>query len=155
MKRTKHFIYILTVIITAATTLLSACDNDDDIDAIFYGKTWYIVGGYINGQPFTSDDIKQLYPTGGASANQYVINFATQTFSGKLIAGSSFSGTWSADANSRKFTMNFTQTSNIFSNTLDKNIYEILSNATSYSGDENVMQINSSKGSYISFNSNR
>ena len=43
---------------------LTACSNEDDIEEIFIGRTWYMNGATINGMKLNSD-IKNFYTDAG------------------------------------------------------------------------------------------
>ena len=87
--------FILLLIIALIPSLLAtSCQNEDDIDAIFNGKTWFITGGCINGTNITGEELKSIY----ANSNSFFLTFSASTFGGVLVAGSNVSGTWIIDA---------------------------------------------------------
>ena len=152
--RISHILSILFVLTTMllSVCLLASCDNEDDIDDIFVGKTWYVTGATINGTSISGDDIKSLY----VSPSSYMIYFSSDnTFSGILAASSNISGKWTADGKKQKMTMTFSKAENVNSSTLSSNIYNILKDATSYSGDVNNIQIKEDKKNFVRFTNNR
>jgi len=144
--------FILLLIIALIPSLLAtSCQNEDDIDAIFNGKTWFITGGCINGTNIKGDDLKSIY----ANANSYFLTFSASTFGGVLVAGSNVSGTWKADGKDQSIFLNFQSESNVNLSPLSSNIYNILKNAKYYSGDVNVLRISQDDYNYIRLTSNK
>jgi len=144
--------FILLLIIALIPSLLAtSCQNEDDIDAIFNGKTWFITGGCINGNNIKGDDLKSIY----ANANSYFLTFSASTFGGVLVAGSNVSGTWKADGKDQSIFLNFQSESNVNLSPLSSNIYNIMKNAKYYSGDVNVLRISQDDYNYIRLTSNK
>ena len=126
-------------------SVVAACSSDDDIDEIFIGKTWYMSGGKLNGVNFSQDDLSSLY----VNKDSYWIAFTNSTFNGRLSAGTSFSGTWTADGKHRTLKLNITSAENCDAIVLDRNIFQILKNVNRYKGDANIIEIFSDDDSYI------
>lgn len=144
--------FILLLIIALIPSLLAtSCQNEDDIDAIFNGKTWFITGGCINSTNIKGDDLKSIY----ANANSYFLTFSASTFGGVLVAGSNVSGSWKADGKDQSIFLNFQSESNVNLSPLSSNIYNILKNAKYYSGDVNVLRISQDDYNYIRLTSNK
>ena len=130
--------FILLLVIALLPTLIAtSCQSEDDIEAIFNGKTWYITGGCINGTNISGNDLKSLY----TNDNSYFITFASATFGGVLVAGSNIGGTWKANGKDHSIYLNFQQAENVTMSALSNNIYNVLKNAQHYSGDVNVLKI--------------
>lgn len=117
MRRLQLLLYM-----TAALLTLTACNNEDDLDEIFVGKTWYMTSA-------TVDDITNFYTSAGSSA--YYITFSSTTFQGVLSAGNNFSGTWEANGKNQTIRLNFTKKPSTALQ-FDKDVYDILSTITSY-----------------------
>ena len=72
----KIITFLSTLIIVFASSLfMTGCDNEDDIDELFIGKTWKITGATFNGVSINGDDIKELY----AIPNTYKISFSSKS----------------------------------------------------------------------------
>lgn len=141
-------IIILILVLTPLFTL-SSCDKDDDIDEIFNGRRFKVTGITYNGQK-TISEVSQLYE----SANTYYIVFNSLTFQGVLQAGTIIEGTWKANGNSRSFSMTFSNITDLTgANAMCNNVYNVLRNATSYSGDKNIIRIIKDKDTYIELSS--
>lgn len=110
------------------TFIFASCSLEDDIDEIFYGKTWYMNGATINGMKLNAD-IKNFYTEAGTNA--YYIAFSPGTFQGVLSSGVTFSGTWTADGKKHRITLKVTNNTEI-DKTFDKQIFNIISSITSY-----------------------
>ena len=150
-RRTLHTLVTL-LLLTVTGLISSGCSQEDDIDAIFTGKTWFIVGGKLNGQYLDADEIRSLYDN---SSSTYHITFAGDTFSGSLSMGSTFSGQWSADGKKHRLLLTITNKTTAANTPLDNHIYQLLQSATHYSGDENILQIKSDDGNYLALNANQ
>ena len=137
------------IIVFASSLLMTGCDNEDDIDELFIGKTWKITGATFNGVSINGDDIKELY----AIPNTYKISFSSITFNGTLVSGSSFRGTWNADGKSRNLTLQMQQQSGIEINRLSQQIFEVLNNSTRYGGDSNIIIIYKDNTNFIRLSS--
>lgn len=127
------------------TLFLTACQNEDDVADIFVGRTWYIVGATINGQQYDGDELKELY----AQADSYHLTFAVNTFNGILVAGSSLNGQWTADGKRHTLTLQVQNANNVEASTVSRNIYHVLRNVTSYSGDVNNLIIQQDSKNFI------
>ncbi|MBR2191725.1 MAG: DUF4847 family protein [Bacteroidaceae bacterium] len=144
--------FILLLIIALIPSLLAtSCQNEDDIDAIFNGKTWFITGGCINGTNITGEELKSIY----ANSNSFFLTFSASTFGGVLVAGSNVSGTWKADGKDQSIYLNFQSESNVNLSPLSSNIYNVLKNAQHYSGDVNVLKIMQDNYNFIRLSSQR
>lgn len=133
--------------------LLSGCNDTDDVQKIFTGKTWKL--NYIT----TKNEHKMFDFWGNdeaarkksmdelAKKGTYLVNFSgsttddiiTGTLSGTVII-SNLSGTWSANAKSQDFKAKVSGGDS--SDLLAKNFIELLNKADSYTGDENNLYLN-------------
>lgn len=138
----KRFIYkILGALLLLP--LLSGCNDSDDLQAIFIGKTWKLT--YINVKDqygmmdgFTKESLKIFQD----SKDAYFINFSGVEESNKIsgnIAGkvitAGINGTWSADGKNNQFKADIQNINE--SDGLAKAFITGLTNASSYSGDMN------------------
>ena len=133
MKRITFILYLTLTLLAVAS-----CKNEDDVEEIFTGKTWYMNGLVINGIT-SSEETKKFYTEEGQGA--YYITFASSTFNGKLSSGVTFSGTWEADGKHQTIALHLQQKASS-SLVIDKQIYNILSNVTSYSSGASFLYLN-------------
>lgn len=59
MKRIKFILYLTLTLLAVAS-----CKNEDDVEEIFTGKTWYMNGLVINGIT-SSEETKKFYTEEG------------------------------------------------------------------------------------------
>lgn len=149
MRLMRLFGVMLTLLLTA--TVVSCTDDEDDINAIFVSKTWYIHGGAYNGVKFTGDEVKSIY----ANSGTYKILFGESSYSAVLDAGTYVSGTWHADGKTNAISMDISEESVDALSSLGTKIRQIIKDANSYSGDAVTLTIKKDKGSYILLNTNR
>lgn len=133
--------------------LFSACNDTDDVAAIFTGKTWKL--NYI-----TVDGGHEMFDFWGNEAGKreksfeelnkngtYNIRFEGTVegdvikgnINGTVITTSTLTGTWSANGNSNDF--HASVTGNDDGDILAKNFLEGLNAATSYEGDSNNLYL--------------
>ena len=124
--------------------LFSGCNDSDDLQGIFTGKTWKLTyinlkdkGGWMNG--FSEKSIKIL------SENQesYTLTFtgteednriSNGAVKGKIITAD-LTGTWSANGKNNEFHASVTNVNE--NDDLAKEFIKGLNNASSYIGDDN------------------
>ncbi len=135
----------LLILVTVMLALCS-CNKSDDLDEIFSGK-FKITGYRVNGQ-WDNEKLKEL----NKSMDNYWIIFSGGTFNGMLIENIPFNGTWKADAESRSMKMTVGEIP-VYPSELSRFVINILKNATSYSGDHNVLRIQQDNNNYIDLNS--
>ena len=145
-----HYIIVTLLHCTiVAIPLLVACSTDDDINEIFIGNRFKITGLTYNGQK-TVKDVKEFYEVD----DTYWIAFSQSTVTGVLQSGMKIEGTWNADGSSRELSINLTSPKNADgSSDICSKVFSILKNATSYSGDKNVLRIKRDNSSYIELSS--
>ena len=131
--------------------VLTACNNEDDIDEIFIGRTWYMNGATINGMKLNSD-IKNFYTDAGKRA--YYISFSAGTFTGLLSEGVFFSGTWSADGKKQTILIDIKQKPNT-QTIFDKQIFNIISSANSYNSGADFLHLKEDNQNLVLFGSSR
>lgn len=142
----------LLVLFVLLLPLISGCNDTDDVQKIFTGKTWKL--NYITTKNkhemynFWGDDVAarkesmKLLGNGGT----YLINFSgapiddiiNGSVSGTVVT-SNFDGTWSANARNQDFKAKVTGGNE--TDILAKKFIEILNQATSYSGDTNNLYL--------------
>jgi hypothetical protein len=144
--RTLHtlFIYI------ALALSLAGCKNEDDIEAIFEGKTWYITSGYVQGQPLRGDNLKTLCQ----SPQTYNISFSKENFTATLGPGITCSGRWQADGKSNTFSFNVAQETQPQSQ-LDRLLWSALKKTVRYSGDTNLIELYADEANRITLSIRR
>lgn len=151
MKRGKMKCSMLLCCLIWAIPFLSGCNDTDDVQKIFTGKTWKMTnitrGKDAQGRwyrfPGVSDEMYASYdPVSGTRAFRIVFEGSTSddVISGNFSNGASsavtIGGTWSANGRSNEFRANIKQSSSSGSDTLGKYIIEAIQKATSYQGDE-------------------
>lgn len=146
MRFIKNILYIFFSFL-----VLTACSNEDDIEEIFIGRTWYMNGATINGMKLNSD-IKNFYTDAGERA--YYISFSAGTFTGVLSEGVFFSGTWSANGKEQTILMTIKQKPNT-QTTFDKQIFNIISSASSYNSGADFLSLKEDSQNLVLFGSSR
>ena len=127
---------IIAPLLLSLLTLFS-CNQEDDIETIFVGKTWYMNGATINRQRLNSD-VKTFYTDAGNAA--YYITFSQTTFKGALSYNVPFAGTWKADGKRQTITLDFSlkpSTDIVF----DKELEHILLGITSYESGADFLKL--------------
>ena len=139
----KKHLKILFRTLALSTILFTAisCSTDDDIDAIFRERTWYIT--------YIQDANTKRYPKN----KLYSIEFKSENFTATMPNGATIKGKWYADGSSaRTFNCrNVIQEGRITGDTIAERMYEIMKNAQNYEGDTNWLQIKQDKNTYIQF----
>lgn len=125
--------------------VLSSCNNEDDIDEIFVGRNWYIVGYKVSNTEADKEDIKTLLDSGTGA---YFFNFSANRFTAILSNGTSFSGSWKADGKKNTLNMTVDRVPSL-PTTLDKTLYSIIEKASAYEGDANLMVIKDNHNNII------
>ena len=137
----KNYFKILgkTFILLAALLTVTACDTDDDINAIFREQTWFLT--------YVQDGNTQRTP----EKNIYSIDFKNDNFTATMPNGATINGKWNANGDkSHSFTCrNITTTGTINGDIIAEKILNILTNAKRYSGDTNWLQIIHDKSNYM------
>ena len=136
-------LFAFTVMLLA----FSACSNEDDIDEIFVGRTWYMTGIAFNGSN-NSEETRNFYMDTDASC--YYISFSSGTFQGKLSSGVSFSGTWEANGKHQSIELHLKEKPNPDA-LFDKQLVNILSDAHSYSSGADFMNLSDTNQNTIRF----
>lgn len=137
----------LLVLFVLLLPLISGCNDTDDVQKIFMGKTWklnYITSknehkmfDFWDGNAAEREKSLKLLGNSGS----YLVNFSgapiddiiNGSVSGNVVT-SKFDGTWSANARNQDFKAKVTGGKE--TDILAKKFIEILNQATSYSGDE-------------------
>lgn len=140
--------YFTSLIISLA--ILCSCSKSDDLDELFIGRTLYVTSGLINSQPIKGDDLKKICQ----SDQTYIIHFNENTFSCTLDYGCTFSGTWTADGKNQTISLHVNEHPQMKS-PLDSNIFMVLRNVRSYSGDSNIIKLEADRDNCVSFSAQR
>ncbi|MBQ0021768.1 MAG: DUF4847 family protein [Prevotellaceae bacterium] len=143
---------VLTILITAFSLLcFCSCANEDDIDELFIGKTWYMNGASINGKVL-NDDVKKFFTEDGASV--YKISFTDSKFTGTLSKNSVFSGRWEADPKKQTIRLVIEKEPDV-NNDFDRLVYKIIKNVTKYKGDTTIMKLSEDGNNYVNLTNKR
>lgn len=131
--------------------LLLACSTDDDIEEIFIGNRFKITGLTYNGQK-TVKDVKEFYEAN----DTYWIAFSQSAITGVLQPGMTIEGTWNANGKNRELTIDLISPKNANgASDICSKVFSIIKNATSYSGDKNVLRIKRNGDSFIELSSEK
>jgi hypothetical protein len=140
----KRYFNIPTKILMLFAVLFTAtaCNTDDDIDAIFREQTWYLT--------YVQDGNVKRHPEHNKF---YSIDFKNDNFTATMPNGAVIKGKWSADGDkSRSFnSYNVVTEGSIKGDTIAERMYEIIKNAKNYGGDTNWLQIKQDKNRYMQF----
>lgn len=130
--------------------MATACNDGDDLDAIFVGQTWKLscVRASTSQNALSEENQRKIKE----SANDcFVISFEENQFSGRT-ASKAFSGTWTVDGESRKIAFNFQNASSLTAtDEVSRQMINILKNATRYEGDTHQLSIHQASGPYLLF----
>ena len=132
-------ISIKTLMLSIALFSATACNTDDDINAIFRERTWNLT--YIK-----SGSIKRY-----AKDKIYSIEFKNDNFTATTPNGATITGKWHADGSEvRSFTCSNVRTGGkIKGDTIAEKMYDLLKNAKNYAGDTNWLQIKQDNNTYM------
>lgn len=105
--------YLLAMLLCIFTT---SCNDEDDIEAIFSGQTWYLGDFYHTSNWKDDNNQKAVYSRNPEAMkmiiangrNRFYITFQEKTFTARGT-GNTFSGTWSADGKTNELHINITQ----------------------------------------------
>lgn len=129
------------LILSAILFMLTACNTEDDINAIFRENNWYLT--------YIQDGNTKRYP----KDKLYSIEFKTDNFSATTPNGTIIKGKWYADGSDRRTfnCRNVQIDGNIAGDTIAEKMYGIIKNAKNYEGDTNWLQIRQNKETYMQF----
>lgn len=129
------------VILLAMMFVATACNTEDDIDAIFRERTWYLT--YIKAGNTESYSKNKIYS----------IEFKNDNFNATMPNGAVIKGKWYADGSDKHlFNCRNVQMEGVISgDTIAERMYEIMKNAQKYDGDTNWLQIIQDKNTYMQF----
>jgi len=133
---TKIIKYIFSTIFILLVT--SSCNNEDDINAIFANRTWYVVNMMSNSKESVLSDsqFKTLY----SRSDTYLITFTTiGSFSVTTSAGTSYSGTCLIDG--EKHTITFDMGNAQGTEAIGNKMISWMKNTTSYVGDTEQLEL--------------
>lgn len=147
----RNGIALICTVLMLVAGLFSSCNDEDDIEEIFIGKTWYMNGANVNGLRLNSE-VKNFYTE--ANEGAYYITFSNGTFNGMMSAGDPFSGTWKADGKKQTITLEVKNAPNV-SSTFDRQIFSIVKSSTSYSSGSDFMKLKADKQNEVFFGSSR
>ena len=144
----KRYTYLILLILTGL--VINSCALEDDLNEMFYNRTWYIVGGKLNGTELNSE-VKGFYANGSEG---YKFVFQTESFAGELTKGDHFSGTWHVNGKNRTISFNIKNEAEASSN-FDHNVYTVIRDIKYYKGDCNYLQLFADKDNYLRLNYER
>lgn len=127
-----------TLIMFALLSIFTACEKNDDINAIFREPTWYVTF------------VKEGNTTEYAKDKLYSIEFKN-TLTATMPNGATIKGDWYADGEGSHsfYCRNLKKNGKIAGDIIAEKIWDILNNAQSYEGDTNWLQIIQDKDIYI------
>ena len=127
-----------TFILFATLFIFAACEKNDDIDAIFRERTWYVTF------------VKEGNTTEYAKDKLYSFEFKN-TLTVTMPNGATIKGNWYADGGGSHsfYCRNLKKEGKIIGDIIAEKVWEILNNAQSYEGDTNWLQIIKDKDTYI------
>ena len=103
-------------------------------------------------RPKTVKDVKEFYEVNGT----YWIAFSQSTITGVLQPGMTIEGTWNANGKNRELTIDLISPKNANgASDICSKVFSIIKNATSYSGDKNVLRIKRNGDSFIELSSEK
>lgn len=130
----KRVIFATLLILCAAS-----CDNKDDITGIFREQEWTL--------SLVKEGAVERY-----SDKKYRVKFAETTFDATMPGGSAISGRWEANGSTKRFRCWDIRTSGtIKGDTIAEKMLQIFTNAKSYDGDTNWLQIKQQDNVYMQF----
>ena len=127
-----------TFMLAAMLFLVVACDKNDDINAIFRERTWYVT--YV----------KEGNTTEYSKGKLYSIEFKN-TLTATMPNGATIKGDWHADGGGSHsfYCRNLKKEGKITGDIVAEKVWDILNKAESYEGDTNWLQIIQDKETYI------
>lgn len=150
---------------------IASCNDEDDINAIFVGQTWYLGNFYTTSNWKDDNKSKPVYYTNTDEGKDvlslinnngtgvFYIAFQEKTFTAKG-AGNTFSGTWLADGKKNTLVMNITSGSapsgGDLSSRISRDFYNSIKNTRFYLGNIYYLKFfPEDKKSYIQVSKNR
>lgn len=136
----KTFVKIIKSTIFAAVLLQCAVScTHDNIEEIFIDREWTL--------SLIKEGAIERY-----SSKKYRVLFTEESFNAIMPSGSTINGKWKADNKNRSFQCWDISTSGSFKgDTIGEKMLQIFTNATSYDGDTNWLQIKQQKNVYMQF----
>ncbi len=127
-----------TFMLAAMLFLVMACDKNDDINAIFRERTWYVTF------------VKEGNTTEYSKGKLYSIEFKN-TLTATMPNGATIKGDWHADGGGSHsfYCRNLKKEGKITGDIVAEKVWDILNKAESYEGDTNWLQIIQDKETYI------
>ncbi len=127
-----------TFMLAAMLFLVVACDKNDDINAIFRERTWYVTF------------VKEGNTTEYSKGKLYSIEFKN-TLTATMPNGATIKGDWHADGGGSHsfYCRNLKKEGKITGDIVAEKVWDILNKAESYEGDTNWLQIIQDKETYI------
>lgn len=128
--------HCLPVLLLALT--LVSCNQEDDVDAIFVGRTWYVVN--LNSAKGETALSKEQWTKLYSNPDDYYIKFTSlNTFTVTISSGDSYSG--DCVINGDKHTISFNMSNASSNDAIGKKMISWMKNTTTYYGDANVLEL--------------
>ncbi len=119
--------------------LLVACNDEDDIDAIFMGRTWKLSRIMLNKSTSALSPEEQEKVSKSAD-NCFIVSFSGESFSGRTL-NETFGGTWTVDGKNQAISFTFKGNIPHPTDMASQKMLEILQNANKYGGDTRNLEI--------------
>ncbi len=143
-KQRKHapIVFLLAMLLCS---LITACNDKDDINAIFTNQTWYLGDFYQTSNWKDDNNQKAIYSRDPEAMNmilcqgkdRFYISFQEERFTAKGT-GNTFSGTWSADGKTNQVSFYITKGKSSYGTGLEKELtqmfYDYIKNGKFYTG---------------------
>ena len=130
-----------STIFAVALAIMASCNSSDDISGIFIGHNWrltYVEEGGIRRWP--------------SQENSYSLMFGENSFNATTPNGGRISGRWSADGKTRQFSCTNIRTEGVSAtDTIARQMADMLRNAQKYDGDTHYLQIIKEKNHSMQF----
>jgi len=129
-----------------------SCSESDDINSIFFDRTWYVTGATINGKSLNGEDVKSFYTN---KDSYYIHLLSNYTFTGKMDYESYISGVWNVDGTKHLINFKINNVNNVETNKISQVIFNIFLKTSSYSGDTNNIILKQDRNNCIYMSRNK
>lgn len=161
----------IIVLLLLALPFIVSCNDEDDIDAIFVGQTWYLGNFYTTSNWKDDNKGAPIYLRGQGEGTEvlnlinnngrdvFYIAFQEKTFTAKG-GSNTFSGTWHADGKKNTLTMEITSGSapsgSDLSSRISRDFFNNIKDARFYRGNIYYLKFfPEEQKTYMQFSTNR